>query len=663
MKIVSPALLGILFLPFGQATAQSGDSLATQVLDQVVIIATQPESDTLQNFYRSSASATTETIMSRMSGISLVRRGAYGQEAMFRGMKGGQLNVTIDGMKMFSACTDKMDPVTIYIEPIQLSAIQMIPGTKGSSYGSTFGGTLNLRTAEPAVGRQPVSGKVGADYQTSARAVNTFSRVNLSGRESAYYVSALYRKGNDYTAGGGETIDHSGYEKFNASVGGKWTLSSSDTLQASALFDQGWNIGFPALPMDTRRATAGIFSVTWHRTTPLLFFRNLTVKSYHNTVTHLMDDRSREVALHMDMPGSNRTSGIFAEGDVHLFHHHRTFARIEYFANDAIGEMTMYADGAAPMYMQTAPGARRQDAGLFFAQYFRLNDKNKMSLSWRADFVVDKLRSEIGRQQWEVFETALANTSNRFASTVSSTFTHKLKGNVALELELGYGERVPTQNERFGYYLFDRFDGYDYLGNPGLKKERSLNTALTFQYFGNSAEVQITPYYQRLRHYILGTETPISAMTPGAHGVKQFANYAWAGLAGVDMTLLARPVAPLLCIATLKYTRGRYAGGEPMPLIPPLKTVTSLRYDFARAYVHGEWESAAAQKRVSVSTGEIATNSWSVINLRTGWNFNALLTCSAGVENILDTNYREHLDWGAIPRSGRNYYLTATYNF
>ena len=50
-------------------------------------------------------SSTTENILSRMQGVTLIRRGAYGQEPMFRGLSNGQLNVTIDGMKVFGACT------------------------------------------------------------------------------------------------------------------------------------------------------------------------------------------------------------------------------------------------------------------------------------------------------------------------------------------------------------------------------------------------------------------------------------------------------------------------------------------------------------------------------------------------------------------------------
>ncbi|MDZ7648358.1 MAG: hypothetical protein U5K54_14880 [Cytophagales bacterium] len=64
--------------------------------------------------------------------------------------------------------------------------------------------------------------------------------------------------------GSGEVILYSQYEKMNLSTGGKWTVGK-DTLLASALVDDGWNIGFPALPMDVGSAKARIYSLGYNR--------------------------------------------------------------------------------------------------------------------------------------------------------------------------------------------------------------------------------------------------------------------------------------------------------------------------------------------------------------------------------------------------------------
>ena len=39
------------------------------------------------------------------------------------------------------------------------------------------------------------------------------------------------------------------------------------------------------------------------------------------------------------------------------------------------------------------------------------------------------------------------------------------------------------------------------------------------------------------------------------------------------------------------------------------------------------------------------------------------LSANGGIENLLDTKYHDHLDWGGIPRPGRNFYLNLSYSF
>ena len=47
-----------------------------------------------------------------LSHVSLVRRGSYAWEPIVNSMATERVSTTIDGMKIFYACTDKMDPVT-----------------------------------------------------------------------------------------------------------------------------------------------------------------------------------------------------------------------------------------------------------------------------------------------------------------------------------------------------------------------------------------------------------------------------------------------------------------------------------------------------------------------------------------------------------------------
>ncbi len=122
-------------------------------------------------------------------------------------------------------------------------------------------------------------------------------------------------------------------------------------------------------------------------------------------------------------------------------------------------------------------------------------------------------------------------------------------------------------------------------------------------------------------------------MTIGARGVKVYENADYALLAGAEASAVYNITGYTQLVSNLKYSYGRDADGEPLPMITPLRNVTSLRKYFGDyLWVQGETEIAAAQNRNSESFREQPTEGFMLWHLR------------AGVENIFDVDYREHLD-------------------
>jgi iron complex outermembrane receptor protein len=82
--------------------------------------------------------------------------------------------------------------------------------------------------------------------------------------------------------------------------------------------------------------------------------------------------------------------------------------------------------------------------------------------------------------------------------------------------------------------------------------------------------------------------------------------------------------------------------------------------------VQAEYEAAASQKKVNPEAGEDATDGYLIFHGRLGLNLDIFKINSDlqfGVENILDKKYHEHLDWGNIPRPGRNVYAMIKFSF
>ena len=120
------------------------DTIATssQNLDEVVVVSRG------QGGKRSAKGqvATIDEHLQELNHVELVRRGSYAWEPMVNNMQTERLSTTIDGMKIFYACTDKMDPVTSYVESGNLQSISLNSGLNGNPQATgNIGGALDLK--------------------------------------------------------------------------------------------------------------------------------------------------------------------------------------------------------------------------------------------------------------------------------------------------------------------------------------------------------------------------------------------------------------------------------------------------------------------------------------------------------------------------------------
>lgn len=96
-------------------TPAASDTARSVMLQEVQITATQKSRQSnLYHFFSTNGAATTEDILARMPEINLIRRGSYGMEPVIRAYNTGQVQLLLDGMRIHGACTDKMDPASIY---------------------------------------------------------------------------------------------------------------------------------------------------------------------------------------------------------------------------------------------------------------------------------------------------------------------------------------------------------------------------------------------------------------------------------------------------------------------------------------------------------------------------------------------------------------------
>jgi iron complex outermembrane receptor protein len=561
-----------------------------------------------------------------------------------------------------------MDPATIYIEPINLANLQVQTANSGFMNGSAIGGTLNMKMAEPGYTQaQKLTGTFNSGYQTAAKSVYESLRLNYSAGKWAVGASGTYRNNKNYRSGGGAIVPFSQYEKVNYSLSVKYRLSEYTYFKADVLADDGWNIGYAALPMDVGYAGARIGSVSMHSENPAKRLYKWQTKVYANTVRHFMDDTKRPfVPMHMDMPGQSKTMGAFTEGELRLNKKQHMLFRADGAATFLKASMTMYQTGEPPMYMLTWPDNRKNQFGAVASWIYQVDSLWQLQISGRADVISSQLASAEAKDHVAIFDNSF-NGRTDFLKNISTKISRKINSNIKISAGAGYSERMPTASELFGFYLFNASDGYDYIGNPALKSEKALQADVAFLYSGRRSRLQISCYYSGVKNFIAGKINPaFNSMTIGANGIKSYINIPSASVAGAEASIFLQPGSMVDIVSTVRYTSAKDNNNNPLPFVAPIKNINSVRFQPKRFSAQLETETALSQNRISKQWGEDATAGYILLHSRFGYNtslFDNHIELQGGVENILDKKYRDHLDWGNIARPGRNVYIQLKLTF
>ena len=605
--------------------------------------------------------------LGELRNVSLVRRGSYAWEPSVNNMQTERLSITIDGMKIFYACTDKMDPVTSYVESGNLQSISLNSGLDGNPQATgNIGGSLDLRLRKEGFDASPFRLTASAGHEWNGHVQVYGADAALSSHSAYANVGAFYRHADNYATGGGETLPFSQFQKVNAFVNAGMRLSENDLVEATLIFDRATDVGYPALNMDVARAQGVITSMSVrHRFAKASW----ETKAYYNHITHEMDDTHRpDVQIHMDMPGRSQTAGLYSLLTLQpslLGKEHSVALNYDLYYNRLFADMTMYPGGAAPMYMVTWPDVGTLNTGLALTDDIRLTANQVIRLSAKVAWQQQRLNDEEGYHALRVFFPAMTDSYHQTTGRAAASY-QLAAGNWQLNVGAGWGSRAPTVTEAYGYYLNNTFDQYDYIGCPSLKNESAieLNAMARLSACGGRLSVSADGNVFFFSNFIIGLpDGRLSPMTVGASGVKVYASTGRASIANAGVTATWRLNRAFTLDARGSYASGRDADGDALPLIAPFSWRAGLLFSSggwqAQAYVSGN----ARQTAYGRKYGETEAGAWTLCNINATRNF-SLADCRLyvrlGVENLFDSRYSTYADWNHIPQKGRNIYANVT---
>ena len=603
--------------------------------------------------------------LSQLLKVEMVRRGSYAWEPVVNNMGTERVSTTIDGMKIFYACTDKMDPVTSYVESSNLQRISLNSGLDGNPQATgNIGGSIDLKLR-----------RVGFDARSSEYNASTGfesnGNVQVYGADAAFsshrfYTNfgVFYRHADNYKAGGGETVGFSQFQKTNAFANIGWQPVDNHIVEATTIYDIATNIGYPALAMDVKKAEGIIASLSYRREHIQGLFYRWETKAYYNHITHNMDDTQRpDVMIHMDMPGRSSTTGLYSLLQGTKGNHYFQL-NLDGYYNTLFADMTMYPDKGKPMYMLTWPDVGTFNTGLAFTDDMTVANHHHFRLSAKGAWQHQQINSDEGYQALSIYFPGMDKGNSRFIGRLAVSYAYEHSG-WAIAIGTGYGTRAPTVTESYGYFLNNTFDQYDYIGNPYLKNEKAVEANASIGYEKGLVRVKAEANAFFFQDYIIGRpDSRLSPMTIGAAGVKVYQNLKHAQIVNASFLADFRLTPWLLFENRVAYSYGQESTGARLPLIAPLSYLGSLRFSWKYLEAEGGVKMASRNSHCGTEYGETPTAGYAVWHLNIGGHFQwgkVGTDLHFGIENLFDRYYSTYSDWNHIPQKGRNIYVNASF--
>ncbi len=604
-------------------------------------------------------------LLAELPGANLNANGLITGIAQYRGLYGDRVAVSIDGLKTVGGGPNAMDAPLSYASPLLLDNLSLERGISSvSSATESLGGHIHVayNRGEFASDNSPtLSGSLQGNLSSNGNVSSSALRMVAASKHHKLALLAGLDDADDVNYPGGKIIpSRINRQRYDVSYayqrGQRHILTYAGRLDTS-------DSGTPALPMDIRYIDTDLFGV---RFSDKIASTSVDLSISYADVDHLMDNFSLRTAPNSPMSfRANRATGDgyqwrlasttpIGVGELRLGldgeneHHDSTITN----PNAAMFEVRNFNDvtrelwGVYAQWNQSFAGDIELETGI------RLN---RVELS--ANEVSARMPAANPMMQMNVGMLAVDfNAADRTSKHNNVDAVLKLNKLVSDGLrgfvELAQKSRAPSYQELYLWLPLQATaglaDGRSYVGNTALESERSreINIGVVFRTTQHWFSPQL--YYKDIDDYIQGEPSTnavangVATMMSGSAAL-EFSNVE-ADIYGFDANWGVKLTDTLLLDGNLSYSRGKRSDtGDKLYRLAPLNGRIGLSYQSAQWTVQLDAVLVQSQKRVSAFNNERQSAGYGLANLKVDWQPRADLIITAGIDNVFDKHYQNHL--------------------
>ncbi len=630
--------------------------------------------------------------LTEVDGVSKIRRGGIANDVAVRGFQQGNLNVLIDGARIYGACPGHMDPTVYHADFAEVESVGVSKGPFDVTSAGSLGAAIRVVTKTPPLGLR-ISPSIGLgsfgyyNPSISASFGNDVFRI-LAGY--SYRVSDPYKDGSgkpflDYANYNMAARDAHAFDINTGWVEMEFTPTQNQTLSLAYTREQGGPMLVPYLTMDGGYDNADRASLKYEINNLAGAVRAIRAQSYFTQVIHFMSDHYRtSAAMAMGDPwmmaGDARSRAIGghleadAGGDV-------TLGFEGYYRN---WNMMGYVDKGTPQVWvePTLPNVSTNALGAFADYHHAFTDRLKLTGGVRFDH--DSMASgdrnlnnyllnqEAGFQDYlnqiYLYQNTQSTAAKDDYGSGNLRLSFALPHSVELFAGLGTAGRVPDAEER---YINKSHMTRGFLGNPSLPIVRNTETDLGAAFRHGSSYIKPTLFYSNVDNYILVNNQPLQNSGTDWWGpsVRSYTNVD-ARIYGGEVSYAFSLPAGFSLIGDGSYARGAnqrkpQAGvlDTNLPEMPPWRASAALRYAHKFGFAELGGTGVARQGLVDKDLKETPTAGYGLMDVKLGVSYGKLFA-SFVVDNLFNRYYYEYLSYFRdpfasgvkIPEPGRNFF-------
>lgn len=620
-------------------------------------------------------------IISNEPGLSVVKDGIWSSDISIRGLSRQNVVTLIDGSRIETASSLAAGLSLIDLNDVE--KVEIIKGGVSSLYGTgATGGVVNITTKSPIYSeKMRLSGSISSGYNTVNK--GSIGNLNLNLNSNSWYLkfSGTMRYAQNTKTPIGE-LPNSQYRDNNISTAIGFKPVNDHELKFQYQKFYGEDIGMPGGKSFPNTAIAKYKNISRE-----LYDANYEIRNIYKSLTKTdIKFFSQKITRNVELkPNATTTSEPGADhstlgGSLQTYwtlsSYNHLIAGIDFWQREYSGfrlNTTVSGNTTKVVGDFPVPKSLYRSTGFYAQDEFRLLD-NKLNLSFGGRIDQIFVKNDEAKNPFYIITNGTRNNnpptnkqssfsegeSNEVSWSTNFSLIYKINNELDATFNFARSFRAPVLEERFQYI---NLGGDIYLGNPELKSEKGY-------FFDGGIRLWKSDFSFRANAFInLFNDLVIDEIVV-TDSLYRKANIGEARLYGFDFQLEYNFFDELVV-----YTHGSYVRGEDLtlnsnlPLISPLNGKIGFRYKNLN-YGNIDIQASLFAKQDKIASGEKETPGYITLNTYISSTpisfYHISLRLFAGVENILDKDYRNHLSTNRgqiLIEPGRNVFVKLNLTF